>query len=88
MILQACLIALVAILGVGVASVVIEQFLLREALSRESDHFWNNYQQDASFNIPNTANLKGYLTDFDSVEGVPEHLLGYGLGYHKIHGQV
>ena len=49
MTLQALLIALVAILGIGFASVVIEQFLVREALNREAVHFWEHYEQDNSF---------------------------------------
>ena len=88
MTLQAGLIAVVAILGIGSASVVIERVLVRSALSSETEHFWRNYQLDSSFATPNTANMKGYLTDADSEQGMPEELLGYGLGYHKIHGQM
>ena len=36
---------------------------------------------------PNTDNLKGYLTVAESRNQLPESLVGYGLGYHKIHGQ-
>lgn len=88
MALQACLIALVAMLGIGFSSVVIEQFLVREALNRESTHFWQNYQHDGDFLPPNTDNLKGYLTDIGSEDGMPLELQGYGLGYHKVHGQT
>jgi len=88
MTLQACLIAMVAVLGIGFSSVVIEQFLVREALNRESMHFWETYQQDANILAPNTANLKGYMTPVGSEQGLPEELKGYGLGYHKIHGQT
>ncbi|MEM7358919.1 MAG: HAMP domain-containing sensor histidine kinase [Pseudomonadota bacterium] len=88
MTLQACLIALVAVLGIGFSSVVIEQFLVREALNRESMHFWDRYQQNPNIEAPNTANLKGYLTSIDSEAGMPEELKGYGLGYHKMHGQT
>jgi len=88
MTLQACLIAMVAVLGIGFSSVVIEQFLVREALNRESMHFWETYQQDAKILAPNTANLKGYMTPVGSEQGLPEELKGYGLGYHKIHGQT
>ncbi|RBP50810.1 sensor histidine kinase [Arenicella xantha] len=88
MTLQACLIALVAVLGIGFASVVIEQFLVKQALTGESRHFWETYNVDPSFPPPNTDNLKGYLTVANSQEGVPEELKGYGLGFHKMHGQT
>lgn len=88
MTLQACLIALVAVLGIGFASVVIEQFLVKQALIGESKHFWESYSQNQSFPPPNTDNLKGYLTSSDSDQGMPEDLQGYGLGFHKMHGQT
>jgi len=88
MTLQACLIGLVAVLSIGFASVVIEQFLVRQALTGETDHFWKSYEQDPSFPAPNTANLKGYLTDADSQDGLPDDLQDLGLGFHKMHGQT
>lgn len=88
MTLQACLIGLVAVLGIGSASVVIEQFLVRQALTGETEHFWQSYEKDPNFHAPNTDNLKGYLTDADSQEGLPADLQGYDLGFHKMHGQT
>jgi len=88
MILQACLIAVVAILSICFTSVVLEQFLVREALKRETQHFWKNYELDNSFPVPNTDNLKGYLTSMNSEEGLPEELKGYPLGFQKIDGQT
>ena len=88
MTLQACLIAIVAILSICFTSVVLEQFLVREALKRETHHFWLNYELDNSFPAPNTDNLKGYLTPITSEEGMPEELKGYPLGFQKIDGQT
>ena len=88
MTLQACLIALVAVLGISSASVIIEQFLVREALNSEAAHFWEIYQLDPNVSAPNTANLKGYLSDAHSQAGIPQELKGFGLGYHKMHGQT
>lgn len=88
MTLQACLIGLVAVLSIGFASVVIEQFLVREALTLEAKHYWLNYSKDPQFLPPNTANLKGYLTDVGSNDGLPDKLKGYGLGFQKMHGQT
>ncbi len=88
MTLQAGLIGLVAVLGIGFASIVIEQFLVREALRREAIHFWSLYAEDPTYRAPNTANLKGYLVPLESTHGIPSELLGWGLGYHKMHGQT
>ena len=88
MTLQACLIAVVAILSICFTSVVLEQFLVREALKRETQHFWSNYERDSSFSVPNTDNLKGYLTPMTSEDGLPEELKGYPLGFQKIDGQT
>ena len=88
MTLQACLIAVVAILSICFTSVVLEQFLVREALKRETQHFWTNYERDSSFSVPNTDNLKGYLTPMTSEDGLPEELKGYPLGFQKIDGQT
>ncbi|MFT5136009.1 MAG: signal transduction histidine kinase [Arenicella sp.] len=88
MTLQACLIALVAVLGISSASVIIEQVMVREALSSEAAHFWRLYQLDPNVPAPHTANLKGYLSDAHSRTGIPQELKGFGLGYHKMHGQT
>ena len=88
MTLQSGLIGLVAVLGIGFASIVIEQFLVREALRREAIHFWSIYEQQETYLAPNTANLKGYLVPLESTDGIPPELLGWGLGYHKMHGQT
>jgi signal transduction histidine kinase len=88
MTLQACLIGLVAVLSIGFASVVIEQFLVKAALTAEAQHFWEGYQQDPTFRPPDTENLKGYLTDSNSYAGIPRELQGHGLGFQKMHGQT
>lgn len=88
MTLQACLIGLVAVLSIGFASVVIEQFLVKEALTRETKHFWLGYEADQQLLPPNTANLKGYLTVAGSSAGLPDALKGYGIGFQKMHGQT
>ena len=84
------MIASVAVLSICFTSVVLEQFLVREALKREAQHFWENYERDPSFLPPNTDNLKGYLT-YETADGeyseIPDALSGYPLGFKKIDGQ-
>ena len=88
MTLQACLIALVAVLAIGFSSIILEQFLVREALNREAIHYWQIYNENIDYPAPNTDNLKGYLTIGGVFDELPEELRGYALGYHKIHGQT
>ncbi len=89
--LQVCLIGLVAILSIGFASVVLEQFLVREALKAEAKHFWGNLAADPTFQVPNTSNLKGYLKEVGSkleFQGLPENSASLNPGFHKMHGQT
>jgi len=85
---QASLIALVAILSIATSSIILERFLVHEALERETEHFWAHYKKNTHFSPPNTANLKGYLTQASSESGLPESLKGYGLGFQKIDGHT
>ena len=86
--LQACLIGIAAILSIGLTSVVLEQFLVKQALTGEAEHFWQSYDANPSFPLPDTKNLKGFLVTEDSLASVPHELRDYGLGFHKIHGQT
>ncbi len=88
LILQAFLIGIVAILSISVASVVIEQFLAKQALTGEAQHFWKSRETNPNFSLPDTDNLKGYLVNGGSRENVPSEIRDYGLGFHKIHGQT
>lgn len=85
---QACLIALVAILSIGSASIVIEQFLVRKALNSEAEHFWSAYAIDKNFQAPSTDNLKGFLTKIGDETNLSADLMGLSLGFHKMHGQT
>lgn len=62
---QGVLIALAAILGVYFAKIVIEEILIRNAILEEAAYFWEHYERDPHFNLPDTKNLTGY---FDPVE--------------------
>ena len=88
MTLQACLIAVLAILSIGSASLVLEQFLVRQALISEAEHYWNAYAKDANFKPPSTANLKGFMTEVGNEENLPVELTGFPLGFNKMHGQL
>jgi len=59
--LQVGMITLAAILGVYLAKIVIEEILVKQAIIQEVDYFWNQYQADREFSLPDTSNLTGFL---------------------------
>jgi len=68
--LQGGLIAAAAILSVFFATIVIDKILIKQAIKQEADYFWERYQTDANFPLPNTSNLSGY---FDNAS-LPENI--------------
>jgi signal transduction histidine kinase len=75
--LQAALISIAAVLGVFMASALLEGVLIRAALSDEVSHFWQQRDADPQFQLPNTRNLRGYFDDT-----VPAQLRAMPPGYH------
>ena len=88
--LQVCLIGLVAVLGIGFATVVLEQVLVREALKGEATHFWDSLAKDPKFNAPSTKNLKGFHSLMGDQPVLTEALQQYAdkePGFYKLGGQ-
>lgn len=59
--LQVGLITIAAILGIYLATITIEETLVKKAILEEADYFWKYYLGDDEFNLPDTKNLTGYL---------------------------
>ena len=59
--LQIALISTAAVVGVFLASALLEGVLIRAALDDEVKHFWVQRDQDPHFQLPNTRNLRGYF---------------------------
>lgn len=59
--LQVGLITIAAILGVYLATITIEETLVKKAILEEADYFWKYYFGDDEFNLPDTKNLTGYF---------------------------
>jgi signal transduction histidine kinase len=76
--LQVALISIAAVLGVFMASALLEGVLIRAALSDEVSHFWRQRDADPGFQLPNTRNLRGYFDD-----AVPAELRALPPGYHE-----
>ena len=81
-ILQASFISIAAILSVFFAKIVLEETLIKEAIKQEAEYFWQRYQDDDSFSLPDTQNLTGY---FDQ-EKLPDDVrkkLPLASGFHE-----
>ena len=75
--LQAAFISVAAVIGVFLASVLLEAVLIRQALREEASHFWAQRSMDPAFPLPGTKNLTGYIGD------VPLPLIELAPGYHE-----
>jgi signal transduction histidine kinase len=74
--LQAALIGAAAVVGVFLASVLLERVLIRQALRDEASYYWTQRERDPAFPLPRTVNLTGHLA------AVPPALAGLAPGYH------
>jgi signal transduction histidine kinase len=61
--LQVVLISIAAVVGVFIASALLEGVLIRAALDDEVAHFWKQRDANPAFQLPNTRNLRGYFDD-------------------------
>jgi len=80
--LQGALISIAALLSVFFASIVLEEILIKQAIKQEADHFWENYQQNKKFPLPNTLNLTGYFIESELPPEVQERLPSQP-GFHE-----
>ncbi len=80
--LQTAFIGAAAVVGVFLASLLLEGTLIRQALRDEASHFWAERERDAGFPLPATLNLTGYL------DVPPPELADLPAGHHErvIHG--
>ena len=81
--LQALLITLAAVLGVYLATVLLENVLLNRALQQEAEHFWENRAEDPDFPLPDTANLTGYLVGMNT-QDLPAWMHDLPPGFHHL----
>lgn len=83
-ILQVATISFATVLGVYGASAILQDVLIRRALTDEAGHFWDRRQLDPTANLPDTYNLRGYLlAPQDEPERLPKYLRELELGYHS-----
>ena len=75
--IQGALIGAVAIIGVFLASVLLESVLIRQALRDEAAFFLERRAANPAFPLPSTLNLTGYMGR------VPPALAALGPGFHE-----
>jgi signal transduction histidine kinase len=86
--LQAVLISIAAVIGVYAAAFTIEEVLVKRALEEEATYFWGHFEGDASFPLPDTRNLTGYLAPAGDPGALPEALGSLPPGFHHLPTQA
>ena len=80
LILQALYISLAVIVGVFVATRLVEDVLIEQALVGEADYYWQREAEDPDAPLPDTLNLTAYREHVG--EGIPESMRGLAPGFH------
>lgn len=78
LVLQIAFISLAAIVGVMLAKFMLEDVLIRQALTDEATHFWERRTENPDFALPDTHNLTGYIAD------IPPELRPLEPGFHNL----
>lgn len=83
--MQVGLASLAALLGVYASKFVLEDILIRQALRDEAAYFWQRFKADSSTPLPDTRNMKAYLSPVTQTTRIPLEVRGLSIGYHKLH---
>jgi signal transduction histidine kinase len=84
-ILQVTAMGLAALLGVYAASVVVKRVVIQQALKEEATHLWERVARDPSAQVPDTANMVGYLLPAQADRShLPANLRDLQPGFHQL----
>ena len=84
-VLQVAAISLATILGVYGAAIVLEDVLIKRALSGEATYYWQRLERDPTVPVPDTNNMTGYLSRPGQDKALlPENLRALEPGYHRV----
>ena len=88
-VLQVAAISFATIVGVYGAATVLENVLIKRALSGESDYYWQRFARNPGAELPDTNNMTAYLLHpgEDSAH-LPETLRTLGPGYHQLQHEM
>ncbi|MBX3727474.1 MAG: HAMP domain-containing histidine kinase [Xanthomonadales bacterium] len=83
--LQIAAIGMATVLGVYGAYFVLEDLLIRRALSEEAAHYLERLQRDPQAALPDTYNMRGYLSPPRAVDPpLPAELQGMSTGFRNV----
>jgi len=83
--LQILAISIATVLGVYAAAWVVERVLVQEALNGEAEYFWDKYEANPEFPLPDTNNLTAYLAEDGDRSCVPEWVREEPPGFRRSH---
>ena len=82
---QLAVIGTATLIGIYITQLVVEDLLTRQALTSEAAHYWQLRGSNPNQPLPNTANLRGYLTETGSADNLPVVLRDQKPGFRRIH---
>ncbi len=82
--IQLGIISLATLLGVFLSAKIVENVLIKQALDGEASYFWERYQANPDFPLPDTLNLTGYLLTEPTRDSLPDEYQQVVEGYHRV----
>lgn len=83
--IQLAVIGIAIVVGIHLTQLIVEDLLTRQALTREADHFWGLHAADPATPLPNTANMRGFLsTPGGAEESLPAGLADLAPGFRQV----
>lgn len=82
--LQIGFISVMALGGVYAAKLMLENVMIRAALESEASHFWERYDQNPEFHLPDVSNLLGFLAVDGDLSNVPEAFYDLNPGLNRV----
>lgn len=83
-VIQMLFISTVTVLGVYVAAIIVEQVMVKTALTDEAKHHWEQLDKNPQHPVPNTDNLRGFISTDGDLSTVPEELRNVSDNYGRI----
>jgi signal transduction histidine kinase len=82
--IQMLMISVATLLGIWITNSIVKDVLMRGALDGEAAHYWSLYRADPTQPLPNTDNMRGYLSVDGDSSAVPDGIAEQAPGYHHV----
>ena len=80
---QATLVSLATVAGVFAAYKIVEDVLVRQALTSEAEHYYQLLEQYGEHPLPNTKNMQGFSAPLSQLDSLPPELRGIEPGFDR-----